>query len=253
MEFPHCADERAREAAMRKSILIGCSLVLLGSCTKELTTHSFRAPASVSPRKPLLQQEEFTVHQKSEAHEGFFNVGTSRDVLAVYNVTSCEFKYEKGFGVYTENEVKYHFQSLTVILSGQNSRGEESFESFRFTDADEASGFNRWEFASDFSDKNITYKRPSGTNEEGTLSFKRLEMPKGELNIEKNNLLEGVKKSTFYRKGEKRSIKVKLNFDFLTDDLVSLESLELDVVSKIGHKKRKSVKVNCSKFSNADS
>ncbi|MBT3585993.1 MAG: hypothetical protein HN509_13890 [Halobacteriovoraceae bacterium] len=216
---------------MRKILLLGAILAGFTSCMDpNIKINMGRYPSAVNPSR-LEQSEDLRLRLKSAKAEGFFLGALEKGGQQSYSVNECNFSFEKGMDLVHANDKEYVYERMSVNFLGRNKKGESSFDSVSYTNADYSGTFVAWDFTKEFGPvelkSNVHF---AGQDNDATVSLQKNKNSEMIMVFKHSNAFSTYR-SSFFKKGERRNYTVTLTFSGYSKTRIKLKQAKVMVES----------------------
>ena len=218
---------------MKPNKIISSFSILLALCCSSCSTPQILTPDYATKEYKNIEHyfhgtNEVSIHTVASTIKGEFKVLKSSNYI---DITRCSFKYTKGLGL-TDIEETYKFQQINILVSGKDQQGVDAFERFVYSNADLLPSFKVWDYTQSFGPTRLDESLKFGfDNKNSIMTFIKKE--KNTEFIFNHTDIFGIRKSKFYKEGEKRDYQIILFFNKFNDQQVKLNQINIKVQSSL--------------------
>lgn len=228
--------------------LIGCLIlaIFVSSCTTAHkagplhTTSANRGPLSPEQlknlgieRSLLIDRDNFQIRREARSVSGDLTIIDGKGGASTYRGRECTFAYEKGQGVVHRNDLPYLFETISVGIMGRDQSGDDFFDRFSYTNADYTNTFVTWDFNKNFGPIDLDSTLRFGHDDiQGSLRFTKSPHDGPTLELRHTDTF-ATARSHYFRPGEKRDTTIRISFNRLDQERVSLNRIHIIVMSAV--------------------
>lgn len=205
--------------------------------------------SEISPN--LLKEKFVKVDRVSSKATGFYYGLREASSKRYITAKECRFTYEKGLDSHPKNDKEYAYERFMISFSGEDKKGENSFDSVAYGFSDYVEKYKPLDFSKGFTtiplkQIELEVKGPSAT-------MKATRSMDGELQmLFKHREVYSAKNSSFFLQGEEREYSVVVFFQRFDKESIQLKKISVEAFQTSKSNKKKIVEVQCLDFKEED-
>jgi hypothetical protein len=172
--------------------------------------------------------EEVKISQSAYTIEGVFTGLKNNNYV---DISKCSYTYTKGSGTTNDGEL-FKYQTISILFSGKDQQGVETFERLIYSNADLISDFKVWNYKESFGPIQLSESLKFGFDNKNSIMTFNKHSDQAEI-IFSHTDMYGTKKSKFFKEGEKRDYHVQLVYDIFNIKKIELSKIIVKVNSSI--------------------
>ncbi|MCR9203984.1 MAG: DUF863 family protein [Halobacteriovoraceae bacterium] len=205
--------------------------------------------AEISPE--LLKEKFVSIERVSTKANGFYYGLREASSKRYIKAKDCRFTYEKGQDGHPKTDKEFAYERFMISFSGQDEKGEMSFDSVSYGHSDYIESFKPLDFSKGFQPVKLKQVELEGVKLRSSL--KAIRNMKGELKMEFHHKeVYSAKNSSFFMPGETRVYTVEVLFDQFDKQAIKLKKIIVNASQLTKTASKRIISVHCLDFKEED-